>query len=169
MDLDKIIQVTQIITNIASVIGIPAAIYIYWSNKIRERKEKEYETYHALDEKYYEYIKLCIQYPELDLFYIPLDKKNKLIPEQIIQQLAMFEILVAMLERSHIMYADQSSLIKRAQWEGWKLYIQKWSQRKDFREVWANLAPGYYDERFTIYVDDLIRKTPVDYSNKNLS
>jgi hypothetical protein len=63
------------------------------------------------------------------------------------------------------MYADQSTLIKRVQWDGWKLYIQRWSQRKDFREVWGNLAPGYYDERFTKYVDDLIRKTPLANGN----
>jgi hypothetical protein len=42
MDLAQVIQVTQLITNIASIIGIPVAIYIYWSNKVRERKEKEY-------------------------------------------------------------------------------------------------------------------------------
>lgn len=165
MDLAQVIQITQIITNIASVIGIPVAIYVYWSSKVRERKEKEYETYHALDEKYYEYITLCLQYPELDLFYIPLSKKKELTAEQKIQKLALFEILIALLERSHIMYADQSTLIKKAQWEGWKSYIQKWAQRKDFREIWSNLATGYYDERFTKYVDDLIQKTPINYEN----
>lgn len=165
MDLIIISPVLQALTSIVSIIGVPVAIYVYWSNKVNERKEKEYETYHALDEKYYEYIRLCLQYPELDLFYIPLSGKVKLTPQQQIQKLAMFEILISLLERAHVMYSDQSSLIKRVQWNGWQLYIQGWSRRQDFRQIWSTLAPGYYDERFINYVNDLIRQTPIDLDN----
>jgi hypothetical protein len=159
MDLFKAIQITQLIVNIASVIGIPIAIYVYWSNKVIERKQKEYETYNAIDEKYYEYIRLCLQFPELDMFYIPLSKKIKLTPEQSIQRLALFEILISLLERAYIMYANQSTQIKLIQWEGWKSYIQDWCQRKDFRDLWEELGPGYYDERFTKYVDNVIKNS----------
>ena len=162
MNSTLIIQILQILTSVASIIGIPVAIYVYWSNKTKERKEKEYETYHALDEKYYEYIELCLQYPDLNLFYLPLSKDVPLTPPQMIQKYALFEILISLLERAHIMYSDQSTSIKKAQWEGWELYIQRWSQRRDFRELWSTLAPGYYDERFTQYVGDLVRQTAID-------
>lgn len=156
MTNQTLVQLLQIITYCISILGIPGAIYVYWDNKRKERKDKEYNTYHALDEKYSKFLELCIQYPELNMYYLPLEKSSKLTPTQKIQRYALFEILISTLERSHIMYADQSTYIKKLQWGGWKQQIDLYCARADFRELWRMLPPEFYDVRFMKYIDGVI-------------
>ena len=47
--------------SVVQLIGIPVAIGVYGLNKRRERLDREYGTYHALDDKYIEYLKLAVK------------------------------------------------------------------------------------------------------------
>jgi hypothetical protein len=147
----------ELLAHIATILGIPVAILIFVNEKRKERRDREYGTYDALDEKYQDYLRLCMDNPELDVYYIPLEGKHELSREQKIRQWAMFEILLSLLERAYLMYQDQSSEIKKAQWFGWDKYMHDYAKRETFRNLWQELSVEY-DSSFVEYMNSVIEK-----------
>ncbi|MEJ5995800.1 hypothetical protein WG904_15320 [Pedobacter sp. Du54] len=59
------------------ILGLPLAYIQYRRVKKKEKSDREYRTYHALDEKYLEFQKLCLDHPYLNIFDIQtLTQKN---------------------------------------------------------------------------------------------
>ncbi len=156
MNYQSILLILQSISYLASIIGIPLAILIFWDDKRKERMERENATYDAVDEKYVRYLELCVLNPELDLYYLPLEKKVQLNAEQKIKQFALCEILISLMERAYFMYSDKSSSIKKDQWEGWDSYIHVWCKRENFRYIWSLLGKDF-DEKFYLYMDTVLK------------
>jgi hypothetical protein len=148
-------EILGALSDVAAILGIPIAIILFANEKRKERRDREYGTYDALDEKWAEFLKLCMLYPEFDLYDLPLGKKIKLTPEQKIRQYAMFEILLSLLERSFLMYRDQSNRLKKVQWEGWNDYMHDYARRATFRRLWK-LRAKQYDENFMSHLNAII-------------
>nr|WP_321409923.1 hypothetical protein [uncultured Carboxylicivirga sp.] len=87
----------QIASSIVTILGLPLALYLFYNDKKKERKEREYGTYNALDDKYIHFLEMCLEKPELDVIEYSKDecKNNKERQEQI-----MFLILISILERA---------------------------------------------------------------------
>lgn len=149
MDLPTIVT---IIANIAATLGIPLAIMLFINEKRRERRDREYGTYNALDDKYIAFLQLCIDHPELNLYSIALESEVELSPQQKIQQYAMYEVLISLLERGFLMYRDQSTEVKRQQWIGWESYLQNWCKNKSFQDLWYKVDADEYDTDFVAFV-----------------
>lgn len=158
MNNHALMEFLQVLSYLSGIIGIPLAILVYWNNKRKERKEREYETYHSIDEKYVIYLQLCVQNPELDLYYIPLEEEVHLTAEQKIKQYALFEILVSLMERAFFMYSDKNSKIKESQWVGWDNFIRIWCKRENFRRIWKMVGKDF-DENFYAYIEGIMKNT----------
>lgn len=156
MDL---LNISTLVANIATFLGIPLAIVLFYNEKRRERRDREYGTYNALDDKYDAFLQLCIEHPELNLYSTPLGSIVTLTPNQRIQQLALFEVLVSLLERGFLMYKDQSTNIKQTQWVGWDSYIKNWCASEVFQELWYAVAAEEYDTDFVTYVSNYLKST----------
>ena len=98
---------------------------------------------------------MCIEHPRLDLYYLALEQEVTLTPEEKVQQLAMCEMLIALLERAFLMYRDQATAIKRAQWEGWNAYMHDWAKRRNFQVLWRELGEQF-DEDFVRHMNSII-------------
>jgi hypothetical protein len=146
--LDYLVKLTQLV-------GIPVGIALYAMNKRKERLEREYGTYNALDEKYIDYLTLCISHPNLDVADIPHEPAKELDADQRRLELVMFSILVAIMERAYLMYQDKSDAVRKAQWKGWDLYIRDWSRRKNFAAA-VPLLKQQFDENFCLYLDEIL-------------
>jgi hypothetical protein len=149
----------DILVKIAQLIGIPVGIVVYGLNKRRERLDREYGTYNALDEKYVEYLKLCLDQHDLDVSDVPKEGMAPLTPEQRHRELILFSILMSIMERAYLMYQDKSDDVRHSQWEGWSAYITDWSRRPNF----ALAAPALsqqFDQRFYEYLRGVIRTPP---------
>lgn len=57
----------------APILGIPIAMILFVRDRNRERTDKSLEAYDRLDERYIDYVKLCLEYPDLDVFEISKD------------------------------------------------------------------------------------------------
>lgn len=170
--LETIRLVFEILANIATLLGVPIAIWLFANEKRRERLDREYGTYDALDEKYIEYLKLCLEYPELDVFDYAkseidqfLSKKNKSVEKQ---ELILFTILISIFERSFLMYRDQSTALKKEQWMGWDEYIRDYAVRNNFRLAWKILGTQF-DAKFLQYMDHVMLETKVSDLPKDQS
>lgn len=147
-NLETILQFTQLI-------GIPVAIVLYLVNKQKERRDKDYGTYDTLDDKYIDYLTLCLDHPDLDVGDTPRRTSGALNPQQQQQEYVMFSILVSIMERAYLMYADRSYRVRKQQWAGWEAYIKHWGTRKNFRSALPKLCLGF-DKRFLSYLHSKI-------------
>jgi len=151
-------DIIQLTANAVTVLGIPVAIFVYLDEMKSERREREYGTFDALDDKYMEFLNLCITKPRLDLYYIPLQKAPVLSNEERIQQYAMFEILISLMERAFVMYREQSSETKKSQWEGWNQYMIDFVRRPIFKKLWPLLG-DQFDVKFMEHMTQLMKST----------
>ena len=146
-------DILDIADKIIVILGVPFAIYQYAMAKKKERRDREYGTYDALDEKYIEFQQLCLKYPNLDIFDIPdksppnLDEKSKK------EELIIFTILFSIFERAYLLYSDESSQLKKKQWWGWDEYIKAFSKRQNFKTAW-NVSGKTFDTTFQEYMSE---------------
>lgn len=154
--MDTLHEYLEIATYIITILGVPAAIYIYLKEQRLQREEREYGTYDALDDKYIELQQLCLEYPSLDIFDTPLAEQQQLSEGQRKQEEAILLIRISIFERAFLMYQRASSEGRKGQWEGWDVDMKEWLERKNYRAVWDN-HNQYYDKSF------------VEYLNRNLS
>lgn len=154
MDVIAINEHLQIAAHVVTILSLPGAILIYYREKRRERLDREYGTYNALDDKYIDFLKLCAEHPELDIFEIPIgtDRKEPLAERQ---ELILYTMLISILERAYLMYSDQCTEIKARQWNGWHDYALDYCRRTGFRNAWRKIGSGF-DLEFCSYIDDLI-------------
>jgi hypothetical protein len=122
--------------------------------KRKERVEREYGTYDALDEKYIQYLTLSLQYPDLDVGEYPTVVEN-LSPEQRMREIAMMSILMSILKRAYIMYSDKSNKKKEEEWTGWDEYIHGWYTRDSFKRNWKYVGQEF-QSGFMKYISDVV-------------
>lgn len=153
----------------ATILGVPGAIIAYLNAKKlereqqvtsrrlemeqreKDREEREYGTYDALDNKYVEFLTLCLQYPELKINE-GVDPENAGFTEaQQQQRQVILEILICTLERAYLMYNRHKSEIRTEQWRGWELYIEYWMTDKSFRSIWDD--PDFQRQYSASFVD----------------
>jgi hypothetical protein len=156
-NVDILRELLTIGADITALFGVPIAILIYYQSKRKERLDREYGTYNALDEKYTAFLELCLQHPDLDVFDIPLENPN-LNPEQYRRQIMLYTILVSLFERAYLMYRDHSNAVQRQQFGGWDEYIRDWMVRPSFRKDWEFLT-SQFDADFITFMRKIAGET----------
>ncbi|MFB2838738.1 hypothetical protein [Floridanema evergladense] len=141
-------ELFQVATNIATILGIPVSIYVYYVSKKKERELREFEIYDRMDEKFVNYIMLCFENPELDIFEIPLETlphnvlENKLdvsginetTSEKNRKEIIAYTILISIFERYYISCMRQQGKVDAL--SAWEAYMELWFTRSRFRAAW---------------------------------
>ena len=148
-------DIFELLSYMTVVFGGPVAIFQYRRAKHKEQQDREYGTYNALDEKYLQFQTMCFEHPELDIFDVPDRSPKPLSEEQAKQELIAFTQLISIFERAFLMYHDQSTKIKRAQWTGWDEYIRHYCQRQNFIYAWE-MNGTTFDLDFENYMETII-------------
>jgi len=145
-------------SKIIVILGLPIAYLQYRRTKRKEKKDREYGTYNSLDEKFLEFQKLCLHYSYLNVFDIPDKEPQKLNQIQEKDELIIFTMLFSIFERAYLLYADQSTSIKKRQWSGWDAYIKSFCERDNFLRAWQ-LSGTTFDSNFENYMTIHIENT----------
>lgn len=140
------------ISYLITIVGVPIAIFVYLREQKRQREEREYGTYDALDDKYIELQQLCLSYSNLDVFDTPFAPTPKLTEEQKKQEEAILLIRISIFERAYLMYTRTDSNCRNEQWAGWELEIKEWFSRDNFRATW-NEHKQYFAKSFVNHFD----------------
>ncbi len=153
--MEHVTAIFQIMYYIAMSIAGPLAIIAYVKVKKTERLAKEYQTYDELDNRFFEYQKLALEYYDLDILDVPnndpslaFDKKRK-------QEMVAYSILFSLFERAYLMFSSQADLFRERQWSGWKRFLDDFIRRENVRTAWE-LSKGTYDTDFQIFMDQKI-------------
>lgn len=152
MDLKDYLEILSLL---ATTLGVPIAIYIFFKEKQKERRDREYGTYNALDDKYLDFLNLCLSNVDLGIYEM---SNKELTEEQKIRANIIFEIHVSLIERAFLMYQGHSDKIKKNQWSGWNTYIEDWMEYERFRESWKTTLSSQYDTEFLTYMNQLYQK-----------
>ncbi len=146
------LDILEALSKVVVILGLPLAYIQYLRTKRKEKRDREYGTYNALDEKYLEFQRLCLERPYLDIFDIPDDTPAKLNDKQKKEELILYTMLFSIFERAFLLYFDQTSNIKRKQWTGWDSYIKSYCTRDAFLEAWK-ISGATFDTDFESYME----------------
>lgn len=150
--METVTSVCQIIYYIAMSIAGPLALIAYVTVKKTERLEKEHQTYDELDNRFFEYQKLALEYYDLDILDVPnndpslaFDKKRK-------QEMVAYSILFSLFERAYLMFSNQADVFRQRQWSGWKHFLKDFLRRESVRAAWE-ASKTTYDTDFQLFMD----------------
>jgi hypothetical protein len=150
--METVTQICQVIYYIAMSIAGPLAVVAYIKVKKTERLEKEHQTYDELDNRFFEYQKLALEYYDLDILDVPnndpslaFDKKRK-------QEMVAYAILFSLFERAYLMFSSQGDKFRQRQWSGWKHFLNDFLRRENVRIAWE-LSKSTYDTDFQSFMD----------------
>lgn len=163
MNVASLNDYLQVAAHVVTILGLPLGLSLFYHEKLRERRDREYGTYNALDDKYIHFLELCLERPHLDVFDLPQGAgSDDEASSRERQEQVLFMILISILERAYLMYQDQSSEVRRRQWVGWVAYMEGYCRRANFRRFWPRLGPEF-DTDFVAFMQALIDDaTPSD-------
>jgi hypothetical protein len=156
--MEHLRDIAQIVYYFALSIAGPLAVIAYLKSRKSDRQEREYKTYDELDNRFFEYQKLALQYYDLDILDVPnndpslaFDKKRK-------QEMVAYAILFSLFERAYLMFFNQSDAFQLRQWSGWKHFLNDFLRRESVRNAWR-LSKETYDTGFQVFMDGKIAET----------
>src|SRR5205807_5514959 len=130
----------------------PLALLAFIKARRTDRIEREYQTYDDLDNRFFEYQKLALEYYDLDILDVPnndpslaFDKKRK-------QEMVAHAILFSLFERAYLMFSTQADRFRQRQWSGWKHFLNDFLRRENVRTAWE-LSKATYDTDFQLFMD----------------
>jgi hypothetical protein len=138
----------EAISYIATIIGIVIALFVFWSEKKKERRARGVEAYIRSTDRYIQYLTLCLDHPETKTFDPDTIDRGIETP-----RLVMFSILICVFETAFLsLQRDAPRQIKERQWKGWENYITMWAGQQDFIRTW-DIVGVDFDSDFQAYMN----------------
>jgi hypothetical protein len=153
--MDTVKDFAQILYYLTLSIAGPLALIEFFKAKKRDRLANEYKIYDELNNRFFEYQKIALEYYDLDILDVPnndpslsFDKKRK-------QEMVAYSILFSLFERAYLMFNQQAEAFQLRQWSGWKHFLNDFIRRESVRTAWQ-LSKGTYDTGFQQFMDEKI-------------
>lgn len=156
--METVKDIAQILFYLSLSVSGPLAVYEYLKARRTERQAQEHRVFSELDNRLFEYHKLALLHPDLDILDLPgnndasgpHDRKRK-------QELIAHAMLFSLFERAYLMFAHQTSLFKEKQWSGWTLFLNDLLHRQSVRAAWQ-LSKHTFDTDFQSFMDAKIQE-----------
>lgn len=141
-----VLQWFEWLSYVATIVGIPMALYAFMYEERKERQAEQEEIYDKLMDHYDDILLRLFEHPDLDQHENPMND-----PELRRQQKILYEMLVTLFERAYILLYGEREAAYRRMWNSWEDYIKLWIGRQNFREVLPELVRGE-DPAFVAYM-----------------
>jgi hypothetical protein len=156
----EFLQDISLIASIVGVASIGVGLAALWHEVRKSRQQREKESYLEADTRYRDYLKICLEHPDLGAFEFGQPDQNTGLTTLTTKQQTHFTMVISMLETAYLQYVPNLKRAQGEQWSGWHQYIRDWSEKTEFRLAWKILSPQF-DLRFLRYVDNLIEEATV--------
>jgi len=157
IDWELAIQIGSFLTSVVVVLGMPIGLFQYIRNARRDRRNREYSAYDATDQYYMDFLRMCFENPQLDIFDIADGVSKDLTSEEKKRELIAFTMLIAVFERAYFIFENAPSGIVGRQWRGWQEYIADYCNRANFQDAWR-LSGDQFDHKFQRYMQDTMKR-----------
>jgi hypothetical protein len=152
-------QALEMASDVVTVIGLPFAFWVFWTEQRKERENEEEEAYQMLSNAYNEFLKVVLAHPDLQLRTAPALANAT--PEQRERMLVIFDMLISLFERAYLIaYKSEMTAAERRRWNSWDDYMREWCRREDFRIALPQLLRGE-DPAFVAYIGGLVQEESV--------
>jgi hypothetical protein len=139
---ETLLEWTEMLSYVVTIVGLPLAIYVFLTERRKERQIEEEEIHQRLSDEYNDFLKLVIDNADLQLLSRE-GPRAELSAEQRERKQAIFGILMSLFERAYILvYEEDMDKQQRRLWQSWEDYMRDWCKRRDFREALPELAEG---------------------------
>ena len=141
----------ELASYVVTVVGLPFAIIIFIMEQRKERQNEEEEMYLRLSDEYTNFLKLCLENPDLGLLH-SRGSSGVSSPELEERKWALFGILISLFERAYMLvYEEDMDRQTRRMWESWEDFMREWCRKPDFRAALPTLLEGE-DEDFARHI-----------------
>lgn len=145
----SVLEWFEFLSYLATVIGIPLAVWTFILQEKKERQNEQEEIYDKLMAHYAEIQEKLFHYPELDVHDTPSPDA-----ETMRRQYILYEMLVSLFERSFILLESEKDPAYQRMWNSWVDYIHQWLAKPNFRAALPALMKGE-DPDFVAYMSEL--------------
>jgi len=144
------LETWELASYVVTVIGLPLAISLFLYEQRKERANEEDEVYQLLSNAYNDFLKVVIDNADLHL------RSNAptpdLTPEQRERMLAIFDMLISLLERAYLTaWSSDMTPAQARRWNSWEDFMREWVRRDDFYYRMPELLRGE-DPQFAEYL-----------------
>ena len=136
----------------ATALGIPVAIFVFAAEMRRDRSARERDIYLEPNRNYIDYLKLCFDNPDLDIYDLPSDSSDDPISRK--KEWIAFNMLVSIMEQAYLMYRQHPDPLN-SQWAGWREYMMWWLSRPNFDRAWRGGLSSQFDADFVEFMNGL--------------
>lgn len=170
MTFDRFHKWCELLSFIAVMFSIPfAAIELHThaidgkENAKKERIEAAEKIYRDVDQRYVDFMRLCLDHPRLDCYSVPRDPSSgaPLDENEQAQQKILYTSLTDVFEVAYVQYHkktyEENPVVRelyKSQWDGWDVYIRKFLARPAYRRVWWDIRDEY-DKGLVAYMDTI--------------
>jgi hypothetical protein len=158
----------QTILNCLQIIGIPTAAILFMVRIIQERRKRiadrgkvEIDRYEILQQEYMKFLKLSLEYPELDFGPWPYYTDTQLTTRQAYQRNQLGWILITVFERAYLLRNSMGE----QRWNAWLNFIKDYFTSPIFRHIWmwdhdgSSSQNNQIDKEFEIFMTSLFKTT----------
>jgi hypothetical protein len=153
--MDTVKDIAQIIYYLTLSVAGPLALLEFFKAKRRDRLANEYKIYDELNNRFFEYQKIALEYYDLDILDVPNDDPSLSFDKKRKQEMVAYSILFSLFERAFLMFHQQAESFQLRQWSGWKHFLNDFIRRENVRSAWR-LSKGTYDTGFQQFMDGKI-------------
>ena len=144
--MDSWLEFWEMLSYVVTVLGLPAAIFLYFKDNSKERLAEQQEIDGQLKEEYNDILDNLIEHPALDRHDKPLSG------DQALQQARIYQKLIGCFETSFIRLYDRPERDLQRMWYSWQDIIDEWLRQPNFAQALPQLLGGE-DENFAIYME----------------
>ncbi len=141
-----LLQWFELLSYVATIIGVPVAIWAFMREEEKERLSEQEEIYDKLMGHYDDILSRLFEHPDLDQHDKPLEDA-----ELRRQQKILYEMLINLFERAFILLYGEKEIAYRRMWNSWEDYIRHWTAKPNYREALPELVLGE-DLEFVAYM-----------------
>ncbi len=163
--LERCLTAVEKLVPLATLVSVLLAVTLFIQGQRKEaaaqvqaqataRESRVHDAYTSLDDKYLDYVKVCLDHPDLDVSDTPMLRTAPPTRDQQRREAMVFSMLISVLERAYLMYGAPTDAFEKNQWTAWSAYMKEWTKRPNFHAEWVR-TKSEYDANFGAYVDTL--------------
>lgn len=149
-----LIEWLELASYAVTVIGLPFAVWVFYSERRKELENEEEEAYQHLADAYNDFLRIVLANSDLQLRTATALPNPT--PEQQERMLVIFDMLVGLFERAFLVaWKEDMEAAEQRRWNSWDDYMREWCRREDF----ANALPGLLggeDPVFQRYIERVV-------------
>jgi hypothetical protein len=145
-----LLQLLEITSHMVTAVGLPFAVWVFFSEQRKERDNEEAEAYLLLSDAYNNFLQVVLGHADLQLLSAPALPKPT--PEQNERMRVIFDMLISLFERAYLVaYKSTMTPHQARRWNSWDDYMREWCRREDFFNALPLLLRGE-DNEFQAYI-----------------